>query len=141
MKMLSGVTSTLSKNADLIGVGMGVLAGSTSGLRDIESIIEEIMNGNIHLPNFEMMLPIFKPFAKQAALTYVAGEVIKQVDIGGTGKFGAIIKKIGLSYGLTSFLVHLAYYSTHATEGSNPVKGFASFAKQAGPSYQYLGDK
>lgn len=143
MKVLNGLTSTLSKNADLIGVGAGLLAGTTSGINDLMSIIDELMAGNIHLPNWEMMLPIFKPYAKQAALSYIAGEVISELNLGGTGKYGGIIKKASLAYGATSFLLHLAYYSTHASEGSNPVKGANSFLSQAPPTtnYSYLESK
>ena len=141
MKILNGITGKLAANAEMIGVGAGLLAGTTSGLTDVMSIIDEVLNGNIHMPNWEQLIPIAKPFLKQAAITYLAGAVLKEVDIGGTGKFGTILKKGAVGYGATSFLLHVLYYSTHASEGSNPVKGAQSFMNQApaASNYEYYG--
>ena len=122
LKIGNQIINKLADNAELLGVGAGVFAGSTSGITDIMSIIDEIMLGHIHAPNWNQMITVFKPFLTQAAYTYIAGLVLEELDLAGTKKIGTTLKKAAMAYGTTSFGIHLAYYSTHACEGCDPVK-------------------
>ena len=142
MIKLSGITGKIAQNGGKIGALVGVVAGTTSGLQDVGSIIDEMLKGNIHLPNWPQIGTVFKPSAEQAALTYLVGAFAESLGIHPVAtKIGKAVKDGAMSYGMVSFALHVLYYSTHASEGSNPVKGQQAFMNQApaASNYDYYG--
>ena len=123
---LKGFTSGLTRNADKIGAVLGVVAGSTRGLDDVAAIILEVTKGNVHMPNWEQIANVYVGggYPQSAIMTYVAGEILDAFNLNmfGLNNLGGALKKGSVSYALASFLLHVAYYSTHASEGSNPTK-------------------
>jgi hypothetical protein len=142
MDILNGIGGKIADNADKLGMVAGLMAGTTGGFNDILSIIDEVTQGHIHLPNLGQIGTVYKPFLVQSLIAYIAGEVVQELNLPLIGKFGGALKKAAIGYGSTSFALHVAYYSTHASEGSDPVKGMQSFMRQgvsAGAAGNYGG--
>ena len=127
MALLGNMNSLLTKvasNGQKIGALVGVVAGTTSGLQDLGSIIDEVLKGNIHMPNWPVIGTVFKPFAEQAVITYLMGTFAESIGISPLlTKIGKAVKDGAVGYGLVSFALHVLYYSTHSSKGSNPIKG------------------
>lgn len=131
---IDNLLGKLTHNADKLGVLLGAVAGSESGLNDIWDSIKQAAQGNIHMPNWWIMQNwVNSPYFYQSVWTYLIGEVIDQLDPPVVGKYGGTIKKAAMGYAAGSAGVTLLWSMTHGNMGSNPTAGANVFSGNPQP--------
>jgi len=120
MLNMNNIVGQVSKNAGKLGGLLGFLTGSAHGFGDVQSIIENVLAGNIHAPDIQATLQHIanEPYVKTGIITWVIGTVMKEVKIGGLSKFGKPISDFGIAYATGSAAQKILWQSTHADEGS-----------------------
>lgn len=121
MVNVNNILGGITKNAGKIGGLLGFLTGSPGGFSDVESIVQNILGGNIHAPDIQATFRAIanEPFVKTGVLTWVAGMVLEAVPIGGAKKFAKPLQKFGINYAIGSVAQKILWMSTHASQGSD----------------------
>ena len=119
---IKGITSALTKNADLLGGVLGFATGSTHGWSDVESSFENLLSGQVHIPDMKNMIRSYlgQPYFKNGLILYGVGWLAKELKVPFLAKYGNAIKKFVGAYAWGSFLNMLLWSCTHGEEGSNP---------------------
>lgn len=119
---INGITSAITKNADLLGGILGFTTGSTHGLADIESSIENLLAGQVHIPDVKNMIRSYldQPYFKNGLMLYGVGWLATELKIPFLSKYGKAIQNFGSAYAIGSFLNMLIWSMTHADQGCNP---------------------
>jgi len=117
---LDNILGGVTKNADKLGGLLGFLTGSPRGFADITSIVDNIIQGNIHAPDIGEVFHFLasEPFVKTGIMTWIAGYIISELKLPIVGKFGTPLQKFGMAYAAGAVANKLLYHSTHSDEGS-----------------------
>lgn len=126
---VKGIMSKITKNADTIGGLTGFLTGSTHGFEDVKSSFENLLRGQVHMPDIVNAIQSYldQPYFKNALYLYLVGFVAKEFNLPVIGKYGKTIEKIATSYGAGALANILLWSSTHSGEGSAPKDGLFNF--------------
>lgn len=135
---INSMVSGLVKKADLAGGLLGFLTGSTHGLGDVQSSLENLLQGQVHIPDVKAMLDAYinQPYFRNALYLWLFGWGTKEFKVPMIGKYGGAMQKFAQAYGLGSFLNMLLWSSTHSDEGSNP-SGSSRGSSGSSPSWGY----
>lgn len=120
MVNMNNILGTVSKNAGKIGGIVGFLTASPGGFSDVQSIIDNVLAGNIHAPDLQAAFQSLanEPFVRTGIMTWIIGTVLKEIKIGGASRFGKPIADFGLNYALGAAAQKILWASTHSDEGS-----------------------
>lgn len=120
MVNIGNLASSLTKNADKIGGLLGFVTGNPQGFAGLESIIENVIQGNIHAPDLKAAFQFLaqEPFVKTGIITAVIGYLLKESGIQGISKFGVPLQKFGTSYAIGAVAQKILWHSTHSDQGS-----------------------
>ena len=138
MVNISGIVSKVAGKADLIGGLLGFATGSMGGFNDVKSSIENVMQGQIHIPDVGRMLDWWfkQPYLKNALYLWAAGFAAQELKLPVVAKYGNAMKKFAEAYAGGSFANHVLWWSTHSDQGSSPGgNGFPSLGATA--TYPY----
>jgi len=125
----NNLSGTLTRNADKIGAILGFVTGNPQGFAGVESIIENVISGNIHAPDLKEAFHYLatEPFVKTGIITALIGYILKESGLKGISKFGVPLQKFGVSYAMGSVTQKILWHSTHSDEGSaNHLKTFGN---------------
>ena len=119
----SSLLGGIRKNADKLGTLAGFLTGSPGGLVDVQSSLENLFSGNVHIPNMQSLASWARePHFKSALMLYIGGEIIDVLNIPKIGPWGKAMKAGAIGYATGSFFNKLLWSATHADQGSDPTK-------------------
>lgn len=122
---VNSIASAITKNAGLLGGVLGFATGSTHGWSDVESSFENLLSGQVHIPDMKNAIRSYldQPYFKNGLILYGVGWLAQALKIPFLAKYGNAIKKFGGAYAWGSFLNMLLWSMTHGEEGSNPGTG------------------
>ena len=115
------LSKTMS-NADKLGTLAGFLVGTPNGVGDLLSSIQNVMQGQIHVPDVQagMSALMGEGNVQKGVLGAIAGYVIDELGLPYIGKFGKAIQKFSIGYAVGAVGIKMLWMSTHADEGCAP---------------------
>ena len=124
MVNVTGVISGVLKNTDKLGGLLGFLTGSPQGFGDVQSSLENIMKGNVHLPDIAQTFGSMaaEPYVKNGILVWICGYIMQELKLPILSKYGAPLSKFGLAYAAGAAAQKLLWNCTHSDQGSDPTK-------------------
>lgn len=137
---VKGVLTGVMKNTDKIGGLLGFLTGSMHGFEDVQSSVENILAGQVHMPDIKEFFSTIasEPFVKNGVMLWIIGYVMKELKLPIVSKYGNPLSKFGLAYAGGAAAQKLLWLSTHSDQGSDPNKStFQNFANAPAIGYKY----
>jgi len=122
---INSITSEITKNADLLGGILGFTTGSTHGWGDVESSIENLFAGQVHIPDMKTAIRSYlgQPYFENGLILYGVGWLAKELKVPFIAKYGNAMQKFGGAYAWGSLLNMLLWSMTHSEQGSTPGTG------------------
>lgn len=109
--MVSGILA----KADKAGAIIGFAVGHPNGWSDTQSIIENLMRGNVHMPDLLSGLQSWagENDAKMSIMMYILGYVIDELNLPFVGKYAPAMKKFAVGYATGSVANKILWMATH----------------------------
>jgi len=119
---VKGVLQGVLKNTDKLGGILGFLTGSPGGFSDVQSSLDNILKGQVHMPNISQALSAIanEPYVKNGIMLWIFGYILKELNVPIVSKYGTPLEKFGMAYAAGSVAQKLIWESTHSDQGSDP---------------------